>query len=140
MSILPLPAEHLRWTVPDGLLAFRTTANVPPSDAVIGQDNALAGLRRGVELHSPGFNVYVAGLSTAGRLDTVRRILAGFDPRRRRARDLVYVRNFVEPSRPRLLELPAGRGVPFRRERLRVAASPWGTGRESLWQHRRQRP
>ncbi len=123
MTIVSLPSKHLRWTVPSGLLGFDTTAEVEPSEAVIGQDNALAGLRRGVEMRSPGFNVFVVGLSTSGRLDTVRRILTTFAPRRWRARDLVYVRNFPEPSRPRLLELPPGRGLPFRRELLRIAGA-----------------
>ncbi len=109
--------------MPDGLLSFETTREVAPTDAVIGQDNALAGLRRGVDMESPGFNVFVVGLGTSGRLATVRRMIEDFAPRRRIARDFVYVRNFVEPSRPRLLQLPPGRGLPFRRELLRLAGT-----------------
>ncbi len=122
MPIAPLPAEHLRWRVPDGILTFRTTEDVPPSEAFVGQENALAALRRGVELLSPGFNVFVSGLPSTGRLGAVERIVRGFSPRRRASADLVYVSNFLDPARPRLLTLPAGRGVPFRRELVRVAS------------------
>ncbi len=121
MPISPLPPEHLRWRVPAGVLGFATTAELDPTEDFVGQANALAALRRGVELQAPGFNVYVAGLPSTGRLGAVERIVRRVAPRRRSARDLVYVRNFVEPARPRLLEFPPGRGVAFRRELQRVA-------------------
>ena len=121
VPITPLPPEHLRWRVPAEVLAFGTTADLDPTEDFVGQANALAALRRGVELQAPGFNVYVAGLPSTGRLGAVERIVRRVAPRRRSARDLVYVRNFVEPARPRLLEFPPGRGVTFRRELQRVA-------------------
>jgi ATP-dependent Lon protease len=121
MPIAPLPGQHLRWRVPEGLFTFTTTEDITPTDAFVGQANALLALRRGVEMQSPGFNVFVAGLPSTGRLGAVERIVRGFTPHRRGARDLAYVRNFVDPARPRLLSLPPGRAVPFRRELMRVA-------------------
>ncbi|MFN7146390.1 MAG: AAA family ATPase, partial [Myxococcota bacterium] len=123
MPIPPLPAEQLRWEVPDGILTFRTTAEVTPVETILGQPNAVAALRRGVMLEGPGFNVFVVGLLSTGRLGTVKRILDDLRPKRRVTRDLVYVANFNEPGRPRLLEFPPGRGVAFRKELLRVAAA-----------------
>lgn len=120
MPILPLPAEQLVWTVPDGLLPFETTDDLEPTESIIGQASALAAIRRGVGMEAPGFNVFVVGLHSTGRLGTVRRILADLDPRRRAARDFVYVRNFRDPVRPRLLEFPAGRGLAFRKELLKT--------------------
>lgn len=119
----PLSAETLRWTVPVGALEFTTTAELTPTDAVIGQSSAIEALRRGVGMHSPGFNVFVVGLLPTGRLGTVERILGDLAPRRRVSRDFVYVRNFREPSRPRLLAFPPGRGVAFRKELLRLAGA-----------------
>lgn len=117
----PLPVEQLRWTVPAGVLDFETTATLSPLDTVIGQASALLALKRGVEMKSPGFNVFVVGLLPTGRLGTVKRILDDLAPRRRTSRDLVYVPNFREPARPRLLSFPPGRGVSFRKEMVRVA-------------------
>lgn len=123
MPIPALGAEQLRWQVPDGLFEFRTTADLAPNETIIGQTNATAALRRGVLLEGPGFNVFVVGLLSTGRLGTVKRILDDLRPRRRKTRDLVYVANFKEPGRPHLLEFPPGRGVAFRKELLRVAAA-----------------
>jgi predicted ATP-dependent protease len=121
--IQPLPVGQLRWEVPESLLDFVTTADLEPVDTILGQPNACAALRRGVLLEGPGFNVFVVGLLSTGRLGTVKRILDDLRPRRRVARDLVYVANFREPARPRLLEFPPGRGVAFRKELMRVAAA-----------------
>ncbi|MDP2315410.1 MAG: AAA family ATPase [Pseudomonadota bacterium] len=123
MPIPALVAEQLGWHVPEGVLEFRTTADLAPIETIIGQPNAMAALRRGVLLEGPGFNVFVVGLLSTGRLGTVKRILDELRPRRRKTRDLVYVANFKEPGRPRLLEFPPGRGVAFRKELLRVAAT-----------------
>ncbi|MFZ5478393.1 MAG: AAA family ATPase [Myxococcota bacterium] len=122
MDIRPLPPTLLRWRVPDGVLDFRTTADVPPTEAVIGQSSALAGLARGVSMRSPGFNVFVVGLRSAGRLGLVRRIVESLRPPKRTSRDFVYVANFREPARPKLLQFPPGRGAAFRRDMVRVAS------------------
>ncbi len=122
MPIASIPADQLRWRVPAGALPFATTREVEPTDDVIGQDDAVAGLLRGVRMASPGFNVFVVGLSSTGRLNTARRMVAALAGPRRRSRDFAYVANFAEPSRPRLVEMPAGRALPFRRELLRLAA------------------
>ena len=116
-----LSPEQLRWTLPPGLLSFETTEELKPLAAVIGQASAMLALRRGVEMKSPGFNVFVVGILPTGRLGTVKRILDDLAPRRRKTRDLVYVPNFREPARPRLLSFPPGRGVAFRKEMVRVA-------------------
>jgi predicted ATP-dependent protease len=116
-----LPAEQLRWTVPSDLLRFETTAELKPLEGVVGQSSALEALKRGVEMRSAGFNVFVVGLLPTGRLGTVKRILDEIAPRRRSTRDLVYVRNFSEPARPRLLTFAPRRGVAFRKELIRVA-------------------
>lgn len=121
MPIAPVPPDQLRWTVPPDALPFATTAQIEPLTAFIGQDSALAALRRGVEMTGPGFNVFVVGALSSGRLATLQRILSGIGPQRRRAVDFVYVRNFADPARPSLLRLPAGRGPRFRKELARLA-------------------
>ena len=122
MDILPLPASLLRWCVPDGVLEFRTTADVRPVEDVLGLTDALDALRRGVEMESPGFNVFAVGLPCAGRLTAVQQMVEALRPQSRGSRDLVYVANFREPARPWLLEFAPGRGQAFRRELLRVAS------------------
>ncbi len=122
MTARLLPVDTLTWRLPDASLTFRTTAEVRPLDNFVGQDPALAAIRRAVALQGPGFNVFVAGPRSAGRLGSIGRILDELAPTRRAARDFVYVQNFVDPGRPRLLEFAPGRGLDFRKELLRVAA------------------
>ena len=117
-----IPVESLTWRLSDSALQFKTTAEVKPLESFIGQDPALAAIRRAVGIQGPGFNVFVAGPRSTGRLGSISRILAELQPPRRAARDFAYVCNFVDPTRPRLLTFPAGRGLTFRKEVLRVAA------------------
>ncbi len=122
-SSLPtrVTVDALRWRVPASALQFETTTDVEPLDGILGQDAGINALRRGVEIDSPGYNVCVVGLLSTGRLGTVKRILDDLAPKRRSARDFVYVRNFNEPSRPQLLILPPGRATTFRKELLKLA-------------------
>ncbi len=122
MTARLLPPDQLTWRLPDNSLAFTTTAEVKPLNTFIGQDPALAAIRRAVAIRGPGFNVFVSGPRSTGRLGSIGRILEELAPPRRAARDFVYVRNFVDDARPKLLVFPPGRGLAFRKELLRVAA------------------
>jgi hypothetical protein len=122
MAIAELPPSQLRWRVPGEALRFSTTAEVKPLEAFIAQDQAIEALRRGVAITSPGFNVFAVGMLSSGRLGTLQRVLKELAPPRRATRDLLYVKNFVDPARPTLLQFPAGRGLAFRRELVRVAS------------------
>jgi predicted ATP-dependent protease len=78
---------------------------------IIGQDRAIEALELGLRLESPGYNVFVSGPSGSGRMTTTRHILENFKQPRRALHDYVYVHNFQEPDRPRLLVLKPGQGV-----------------------------
>ncbi len=102
--------------MPDEALDFEDTAELDPSPRIVGQDIALRAIRQAVEMESPGYNLFVTGLDSGGRLRTAQRILADLAPRRRQRRDFAYVHDFDDPSRPRLLILPAGAAPRFSRE------------------------
>ena len=72
-------------------------------------------LRIGLELYSPGYNIYVSGLVGTGRTSTVKELLGKLAPRCEIPRDRAYVRNFADPDRPRLLTFAPGVAVRFRR-------------------------
>jgi predicted ATP-dependent protease len=111
----PLPAADLRWRCPPS--AFRGVAKrKEPLADVVGQEDALAALRVGLELYGPGFNVYVAGLPGVGKTTLVETLLNEMTPRCALPNDRVYVNDFRHPERPTLLELPRGRGADFLRE------------------------
>jgi ATP-dependent Lon protease len=78
---------------------------------IIGQDRAIESLELGLRLESPGYNVFVSGPSGSGRMTTVKHTLQNFKQPRRPLHDYVYVHNFQEPDRPRLLVLKPGQGL-----------------------------
>ena len=52
-----------------------TTETVPEIKGMIGQDRAIRAIEFGLNIESPGYNIYVAGLSDTGRTSTVEGIL-----------------------------------------------------------------
>jgi hypothetical protein len=82
---------------------------------IIGQERAIQALELGLRLEAPGYNVFVSGPGGTGRMTTTRHILGKFKEPRRPLRDYVYVYNFQEPDRARLLVLQPGLGLRLKR-------------------------
>jgi predicted ATP-dependent protease len=111
----PLPTDALRWRCDPALFDFETTSEIEPEGGVIGQDDAVAALRFGLEINAPGQNVFVRGLTGTGRSTLVSRLLQTIKPSCPLPPDRCYVYNFAHPDRPRLITLPRGQGESFRR-------------------------
>ncbi len=110
-----LPPESLAWTCDPGTLDFRTTAEIPPVQDIIGQERAVRAVTLGLEMKSPGYNIFLSGFVGSGRATTVQLLLKRLDPRPNPPNDIVYVFNFADLDAPRALELPAGGGRIFAR-------------------------
>ncbi len=107
-----VPVEKLRWHCrPEDI--GPASAEVPPCQGIVGQDGAIDALRFGLEIFAPGQNIYVRGLTGTGRLPLVSQLLKEIQPACPLAADHVYVHDFLQPDRPRLLTLPRGRGREF---------------------------
>ena len=88
---LELKPEALRWYCPSEMIPASTTEGVEPIEGIIGQDRALKALKLGVELDSPGYNVFVSGLSGTGKATTIKTILEKIQSRKNCSRDFCYV-------------------------------------------------
>ena len=64
----------------------------------------------GTEIDHPGYNLYVMGSSGMGRHHLLKEKLAGQAGKDPPQSDWCYVANFMDPSKPRALELPNGMG------------------------------
>ncbi|MBC7252069.1 MAG: AAA family ATPase [Anaerolineae bacterium] len=122
MSPLPreLSADEVRRTCPVELFDFEHTGELAVADEIIGQPRATRAIDFGIDIASPGYNVYVLGPAGTGRTTTIQRFLE-----RRAAKgpvpdDWCYVYNFDEPSRPRALRLPPGTAVRLRADMERL--------------------
>jgi type IV secretory pathway VirB4 component len=70
-----LKANDLRWTCDPNSLGFRTTDEVPCCQEIIGQERALDAIRLGLEIDSPGYNIFVSGLTGTGKTTTLKSLL-----------------------------------------------------------------
>jgi predicted ATP-dependent protease len=102
----PLEPSELSWRCPD-----EACTGPPPSGPTFGfgQERAVAALRFGIAMTAPGYHVFVTGSGGFGRRSTVEEIVRELAKQSERTlRDHVFVQNFEDPSRPRLLSLPKG--------------------------------
>ncbi len=111
-----LTPEELTWHCPESELKFNSTEDLEPIDAIIGQERAVKALQFGVEIKSPGYNVFVSGLAGTGRLTTIKRLLEEITAECTPSPDRCYVYNFKEPDNPHLLEFERGHGNKFRED------------------------
>ncbi|MEZ5965093.1 MAG: AAA family ATPase [Planctomycetota bacterium] len=107
-----LSADRLRWVCPP----IRPSRTPPRATRLLGQERPMRALRTGLSLRAPGYNVFVSGLVGSGRTTVVRHLLHEMRPACRPGPDRVYVNNFDETHRPRLIALPRGKAPAFRDE------------------------
>ncbi len=106
----------MTWRCPENELKFKSTAELEPIDSIIGQERAVKALQFGVEIKSPGYNVFVSGLAGTGRLTTIKRLLEEISVECTPSPDRSYVYNIKEPDNPCLLEFDRGHGRKFKED------------------------
>lgn len=107
-------AEHLRWRCDPDLLGFESTEDINYRPHIIGQDRALDAIRLGLEMRSPGYNIYVSGLTGTGKSTAIERILKSIDRHKADLIDIFYLYNFDVPDTPVCVTGPAGQGREFK--------------------------
>ncbi|WJW76634.1 AAA family ATPase [Thiohalobacter sp. IOR34] len=105
-----IPPEALSYRCDASRFAFETTDELESFDGVIGQPRALEAIRFGIGIRNEGYNIFVLGRHGSGKHSAVRQLLAQ-EAGETRLSDWCYVNNFDDPTRPRLLRLPAGMGA-----------------------------
>jgi ATP-dependent Lon protease len=115
-SLTPAPPprelgpDDLRWRCDPATIPFRDTSEVEPVRGIIGQERALRAIRLGLEMKSPGYNIFLSGFVGTGRNTTVQRVLQELDHGEEPPPDLCYVHNFRDADAPRALLVPGSRG------------------------------
>ncbi|MCH7974356.1 MAG: AAA family ATPase, partial [Bacteroidetes bacterium] len=56
-----LKPEEIRWVCDPDIFKFASTDELEPIEGILGQERALKALKLGVDLRSPGYNIYIAG-------------------------------------------------------------------------------
>ncbi len=105
-----IPPEELTWRCDPAQFEFETTAELKCLEGTIGQDRAVTAIEFGLSFKDDNFNIFVLGEPGTGRSSTIRKLVRGRAGDEPIPADWCYVHSFVDASRPRALQLPAGRG------------------------------
>jgi predicted ATP-dependent protease len=111
-----LPPEMLRWTCDPSVFHFSTTAEIPPLKGIVEQERPTRAIRFGLGITSPGYNIYVSGLTGTGKTTVIKTFLEDIARTMPRSDDWFYVYGFRDANCPTILNLPAGRSKILKRE------------------------
>lgn len=111
-----LKPEELKWTCNPDVFEFESTTKVKPIEGIVGQERAVKALKLGVDIESPGYNIFVTGLSGTGKMYTIKSMLETISPECSSLKDYAYVNNFEDVDRPKLLVFEAGKACKFRKD------------------------
>jgi lon-related putative ATP-dependent protease len=114
MPIDPLPPEALFTRCDAAAFDFATTDELAEIEESLGQGRAVEAVQFGIAMDCPGYNMFALGPPGAGKHAMVRRHLKEAAASAAPPSDWAYVNNFEEPHKPKVLELPTGRGWPLR--------------------------
>ncbi|MBN1873463.1 MAG: AAA family ATPase [Anaerolineae bacterium] len=121
-SFYELVPEDLCCKCNPEVFDFHDTGELSYRPLIIGQERAVDALQFGLDIGSPGFNVFVMGIAGTGRHSILKRILKDIATQAETPDDWVYVNHFVTPGAPRAISLPPGMGVQFRADMERFNA------------------
>jgi predicted ATP-dependent protease len=111
-----VPPEKLRWNCDPSVFSFETTADIAPLKGIIEQERPIRAIRFGLDITSPGYNIYVSGLTGTGKTTIIKTFLEEIAAKMPCPDDWFYVYNFKDPVSPTILSLPPGRAKSFKAE------------------------
>ncbi len=111
-----LKSSDLSWKCDPKIFDFKSTKELEPLEGILGQERALKAIKLGVEINSPGYNIYIAGLSGSGKASSAKEILERVSTECAPLKDYAYVNNFKDSDRPILLNFDCGKAKEFRNE------------------------
>ncbi len=117
-----VPIEKLRWECDPKIFDFKCTGDLAPLREFIGQERATSAVNFGLNMASPGYNIYVAGITGTGKTSMVKTYIEK-RIRKSEARgenpelyDWCYIYNFKEPDCPLIVDVPKGQGKSLKNE------------------------
>jgi hypothetical protein len=111
-----LPAKSLRWTCDPSVFSFKTTMELPPLEGIVEQERPTRAIRFGLDITSPGYNIYVSGLTGTGKTTVIKTFLEEIAANMPCPDDWCYVHNFRDANCPTILNLPAGQAKVLKAE------------------------
>ena len=108
-----LKAADLRCVCDPKVFKFKNTSEVKPLDEVIGQKRAVQAIEFGLNMKSPGYNIFVTGVEGTGKSTIVKDLVTKHANTLAKPNDWCLVNNFKDEFRPRAVAVPSGKAVLF---------------------------
>ena len=105
--------DALRGVCSLELFQFADTSELDPLDEVIGQERAVQAIDFGLNMKSPGYNIFVTGIAGTGKSTIVRDIIGRFAAELSAPDDWCMVNNFKDEYCPKAIRVPSGKAVSF---------------------------
>ena len=115
-----LSAAELRCDCPPSVFSFKHTGEIEPLSDVIGQQRAVQAIEFGLNMDSPGYNIFVTGIEGTGKNTIVKDLVTKFARDLPTPMDWCLVNNFNDSYRPIPLAVPSGKAVRFSRSVQKV--------------------
>ena len=108
-----LKFSDLRSICDPKMFTFKTTAEVDPLDNVIGQKRAVQAIEFGLNMKSPGYNMFVTGIEGTGKSTIIRDIVTQHAKSLPSPVDWCMVNNFKDEYHPKAVSVLKGKATRF---------------------------
>ncbi|MDD9176511.1 ATP-binding protein [Aliivibrio finisterrensis] len=116
MSTLPLTHKQVYRSASLDENTCKSTKYITPIDEIVGQDRAQQAVEFAMSIPDRGYNIYAVGQNGLGKRTMVLRYLKRHNPAGNGVYDWCYVTNFDDTRTPKVLKLPIGTGLSFKKE------------------------
>ena len=106
------PAD-LRGICDHRVFKFKNTSEIKPLDEVIGQQRAVQAIEFGLNMKSPGYNIFVTGVAGTGKSTIVRDIVTQHAKTLPAPDGWCLVNNFKDQFRPKAIAVSEGKADRF---------------------------
>ncbi len=111
-----LKASDLRHQVDAEVFKFRNTSTVQALDEVIGQTRAVQAIEFGLNMDSPGYNIFVTGIEGTGKSTIVQDIVGNHAKAMETGCDWCMVNNFIDEFCPKTISVPTGHALKLKKQ------------------------
>ncbi|MFO7941613.1 MAG: ATP-binding protein [Bacillota bacterium] len=111
-SARQLQAKDLSLLCPTDI--FKDLNQDSPRTEIIGQERAVRSMQFGLDMDSPGYNIFMTGETGTGKSTYARTTVSRKAQECPTPNDWCYLYNFEDPENPRAVSLPAGKGQVLR--------------------------
>lgn len=108
-----LSVSELRKICDPSIFKFTSTAEIDPLDEVIGQERAVRAIELGLNMHRPGYNMFITGPEGSGKRTIVQDIVTRHAGDQSAPDDWCMVNNFEDAFRPSAICVPTGKATQF---------------------------